>query len=254
MNNQQSPNLRLITITVSHYCEKVRWALDWLNIAYVEESHAPPFHRFYTSRYGGTTVPVLITENKTFTDSTDILHYLDSIAPAGKQLYPIEPELRREVEELEELFDTKLGVATRRWAYFYRLQQPRVISQVWQIRVPWLEKVGCAIAFPVMIRLLKQKYNLTAEQASISLQTIRDIFEVVNQRLESGQQYLVGNSLSVADITFAALAAPVLSPKHHPIYQSQRQKPPQEMLTIIKELRKTLAGAFVMRLYQELRI
>lgn len=254
MNNQPNPNLRLITIAISHYCEKVRWALDWLNIPYVEESHAPPFHRFYTSRYGGTTLPVLITDNKTLTDSTDILHYLDSIASADKKLYPIEPELRHEVEELEELFDTKFGVATRHWAYFYRIQQPELISQVWRIRVPWREKVGCAIAFPVMIGLLKRGYNITEEQAAISLQTIRDIFAVVNKRLESGQQYLVGNSLSAADITFAALAAPVLYPKHHPIYPPQAQKPPQEMLTIIKELRKTLAGAFVARLYRELRI
>lgn len=28
---------RLITIPASHYCEKVRWALDWLKIPYIEE-------------------------------------------------------------------------------------------------------------------------------------------------------------------------------------------------------------------------
>ncbi|MCC0179772.1 glutathione S-transferase N-terminal domain-containing protein, partial [Waterburya agarophytonicola K14] len=56
---------RLIAIAISHYCEKVRWALDYFNIDYIEENHAPPFHRQYTSPYGGTTVPVLVTDNKT---------------------------------------------------------------------------------------------------------------------------------------------------------------------------------------------
>lgn len=32
---EQKP--RLIAIALSHYCEKVRWALDYLGIDYVEE-------------------------------------------------------------------------------------------------------------------------------------------------------------------------------------------------------------------------
>ena len=253
MNNHQDSNLRLITIAISNYCEKVRWALDWLNIPYREESHATPFHRFYTNRYGGRTVPVLITKDKSFTDSTDVLHYLDAIAPAGKQLYPLEPELRREVEELEELFDTQLGVATRCWGYFYALKQPWLVPIVWGIEVPWLEKVGCAIASPIMIRLLKRGYKTTAQEANISLQTIREIFTIVNNRLESGQKYLVGNSLSAADITFAALASPILCPTNHPFYSPQPQKIAKEMLAVIKELRKTPAGAFALQLYREQR-
>lgn len=40
--------LRLITLPISHYCEKVRWALDRQGIAYREEAHAPIFHGLYT--------------------------------------------------------------------------------------------------------------------------------------------------------------------------------------------------------------
>jgi glutathione S-transferase len=117
MNNKTITNSytnRLITIAISHHCEKVRWALDWLNIPYIEESHVPLFHRFATHNYGGTSVPVLVTETGAFTDSTDILHYLNTIAPESRHLYPTDPELCQEVEQLEELFDTKLGVNIRR--------------------------------------------------------------------------------------------------------------------------------------------
>ena len=32
--------LRLVTIPISHYCEKARWALERAGIAYREERHA----------------------------------------------------------------------------------------------------------------------------------------------------------------------------------------------------------------------
>jgi glutathione S-transferase len=67
---------RLITIALSHYCEKARWALDWLKIPYIEESHIPLIHRFYTRPHGGRSVPVLITQTGAFVDSKDIISIL----------------------------------------------------------------------------------------------------------------------------------------------------------------------------------
>jgi glutathione S-transferase len=73
--------VRLITIPISHYSEKVRWALDLLKIPYIEERHVPVFHRLATRKYGGSSVPVLVTQSGNFTDSKDILHYLDTLSP-----------------------------------------------------------------------------------------------------------------------------------------------------------------------------
>ena len=50
-----SQSNRLITIPVSHYCEKTRWALKRLQIPFVEERHMPPFHRFATRSLKDTT-------------------------------------------------------------------------------------------------------------------------------------------------------------------------------------------------------
>ena len=36
--------MRLLTMPISHYCEKVRWALDRQALPYREEGHAPLFH------------------------------------------------------------------------------------------------------------------------------------------------------------------------------------------------------------------
>ena len=243
---------RLITILISHYCEKVRWAMDYLNIDYVEENHAPPFHREYTSRYQGTTVPVLVTDKKALVDSHDILHYLDSIS-SNKQLYPQDAKSRQQVETLEELFDRRLGVATRCWAYYYAIKKPLAIAVAWGKQAPLIEKIKIAIAFPKIPNLLKQNYNITLEGKDSALREIREIFSIVSQKLNSGQQYLVGDRLSAADITFAALASPVIRPQNHPVYNSQLSKFPTEMVEVIEELRATPAGELVLRLYREHR-
>src|SRR5262252_4614091 len=98
----------LITVPLSHFCEKARWALDRAGVAYHEEAHAPLLHRRATSRAGGSEVPVLIHGDRCFTDSTDILVHLDA-RRGGDWLYPRDAAARREVDALEERFDTELG-------------------------------------------------------------------------------------------------------------------------------------------------
>ena len=63
----------LITVPLSHYCEKARWGLDRLELPYREEPHAPLLHRLATRRNDGGTVPVLVHGSSRFIDSTDIL-------------------------------------------------------------------------------------------------------------------------------------------------------------------------------------
>ena len=128
--------------------------MDYLEIDYIEEDHAPPFHRQYTSRHGGTTVPVLVTPEKALTDSHDILQYLDSVSKF-KKLYPADIQLRDRVESWEKLFDEKLGVATRTYGYYYAIQQPLKVAIAWGIKAPMIEKIKAISAFPKIPQLLE---------------------------------------------------------------------------------------------------
>ncbi len=246
--------VRLITIPISHYCEKVRWALDLLKIPYIEERHVPVFHRLATHKCGGSSVPILVSKSRNFTDSTDILHYLDTLNPESLRLYPKKPELRREVEELEELFDAKLGADTRNWGYFYRSGDRKTMRKAWCNSTPVLERIGFEIAFPFISAKVRQVYSITADSAASSLQGIKEIFEIVNQRLAGGKTYLADDTISAADITFAALAAPVLLPPEHPVLVAKIEELPIEMAAVIKELQGTAAGSYALRLYREQRL
>ena len=252
MNTAAGKKPLLITIALSHYCEKVRWAMDYLNIDYQEESHSPLFHRQYTSRYGGTTVPVLVTENKALTDSHDILEYLNGISK-NKKLYPEDPQQRDRVETLEKLFDEKLGVATRTWGYYYAIQKPLTVAIAWGIKAPLIEKIKTIVSFPKIPQVLKAFYKISPRTKDAALKDIKEVFATVSQELSSGQQYLVGDRISAADITFAALASPILRPPNHPIYSSDLSKISDERLAVVEELRSTPAGELVMRMYREHR-
>ena len=251
--NQLATN-RLITIAVSHYCEKARWALEWLKIPYVEECHVPIFHRLSTRRYGGKSVPILITPAGVFKDSTDILHHLDA-TQTERRLYPTDPALRQEVEQLEELFDSKLGVHIRLWGYHYRgLSDRKAMREMWCEGAPRAEKIGFELAFPLMSRMVQRVYKVSAANAASSLQEIKQIFELVGERLTDDRHgYLVGDSFSAADLTFAALAAPILRPKNHHSTKFLHQQTNPPKADVVLELRQTKAGKYALRLYREHR-
>ncbi|BAZ70930.1 glutathione S-transferase (plasmid) [Fischerella sp. NIES-4106] len=213
----------------------------------------PGFHLLFTRPNGGKSVPLLLTKAGTFTDSTDILHYLDTIAPISHRLYPADPELRREVETLEDLFDTVLGVAVRCWSFFYLLNSYKLMQKLLCDGVPAIESILFPIVFPQVRLIARKDYNITAKSAADSLNQVKGLFDKVNNLLADERSYLVGNSFSAADLTFASLVAPILIPPEYGGKTAALDELPDEMAVVHHELRNTLAGAFVLRLFREQR-
>src|SRR5438105_14949685 len=81
---------RLVTIPISHFCEKARWALDRAGVQYVEQPHLQFIHILAARFAGGArTVPVLVTEaGDVLADSTAILHWADTQLEPERRLYP----------------------------------------------------------------------------------------------------------------------------------------------------------------------
>jgi glutathione S-transferase len=243
-------NFRLITIPVSHYVEKVRWALDYLKIPFQESPQMPPFHRGAVKKYGGTMVPVLVTDTIFKTDSTDILRYLDTLYP-GK-LYPADPELQALSTELETLFNLTLGVNTRRWGYSYALTRELIYPR-WTLGVPFWQKLLFPIIFPKAEPIVRKNFDITATSAAESYREIVRVFDRVTEVLSDGRKYLLGDRFSAIDITFAALAAPTIQPPEHHILPSPLELLPDRMQIDIRKLQATPAGEFGLRLYRENR-
>jgi glutathione S-transferase len=245
-----STNFRLITIPVSHYVEKVRWALDYLKIPFQELPQMPPFHRGAVQKYGVTTVPVLVGNSIVKTDSTEILHYLDTLAP-GK-LYPHDPKLQELSTELETLFNLTLGESTRRWGYSHILTRELLYPR-WTLGVPFWQKLLFPLIFPKIEPIVRESFKITATSAAESYQDIIGVFDRVTEVLADGRKYLLGDKFSAIDITFAALAAPILQPLEQHISPPPLDSLPHQMQADIRNFRSTPAGKFGLRLYREHR-
>jgi glutathione S-transferase len=243
-------NFRLITIPVSHYVEKVRWALDYLKLSFQELPQMPPFHRGATKKYGGGTVPVLVAGTIIKTDSTEILRYLDTLAP-GK-LYPTDPKLQTLSDELEKLFNLTLGVSTRRWGYSYILTRELIYPR-WTFGVPFWQKLLFPIIFPKVEPIVRDNFGITPTSGAESYQEIIRVFDRVTEVLADGRKYLLGDRLSAIDITFAALAAPILQPPEQHIPPAPIESLPAQMQIDIRNCQATPAGEFGLRLYRENR-
>ena len=108
----------LITIPISHYCEKARWALERAGVPYTRAGASQVIHRFAARRAGGgTTVPVLVCGERVLPESAEIVDDADRRAPADRRLYPEDEDAAAEVRELERGFDESLGPHGRRWMY-----------------------------------------------------------------------------------------------------------------------------------------
>jgi glutathione S-transferase len=232
---------KLVTITFSHYCEKARWALERCGIAFEEDGHLPIFAKLATRG----SVPVLVTDDGAMVkDSTDIVAWADAKKPG--ELLPTDPKLRAEALALEDELDNNLGPAARRWGYAQLISEPRIIPYIVVGSPKWQARL-LRVARPVAMKLIAAGLKINRASVERSRQTVDATFAAIADRLRDGRTFLVGDRFSVADLTFASLAAPVILPP-----QPATPMPPRELFaasTQIDRWRATAAGQFVLRMY-----
>ena len=244
----------LITIPISHYCEKARWALDRAGIRYVERAHLQLIHRVAVRRAGGgTTAPVLVCGDRVFADSSDILNAADARTPEDRRLYPSDPSGAAEVRALQYQFDTSLGPQGRRWMY-NGLRGRRDIAIAYACTgVPTWERRVLPLAYPIVARVIDRVLDVTPATAARAETEVREIFDGLGERLSDGRPYLCGERFTAADLTFASLAASVLMPPEYGVPLPQPDELPTAMATVVRELRGHPAGAHALAMFRSER-
>lgn len=241
---------RLVTIPISHYCEKARWALDRAGLPYLEERHVQVLHRRAARRAGGAeTVPVLACADGVFADSRAVLFYADASAGAERRLYPNDPVLRAEVVALEERWDTVLGPEGRRWMYFQTLADPRAFTPFNLTGVPTWERRAWPLLFRVMKPMVRRHLDVTAATAERAERRIDEELDAAAEILADGRPYLTGARFTAADLTFAALCAPLVVPPQYGVPLPQPADMPAAMAARVRSWRRHPAGAFALRMF-----
>ncbi len=244
----------LITIPISHYCEKARWALDWAGVGYEERAHLQIFHWVAVRRAGGgKTAPVLVLGDRVLADSAEIVEEADAQAPPDRRLFPEDPSAAAEVRMLEGDFDTRLGPHGRRWMY-YGLRGRRDLAIGYACTgIPDWQRRALPVVYPVAARVIDRVLDISPTTAAESETVVQAVFDQVAERLDDGRPYLCGERFTAADLTFAALAASVLMPPEYGVPLPQPEELPVGMATKVRELREHPAGAHALTMFRENR-
>jgi glutathione S-transferase len=246
--------LRLITIPISHYCEKARWALERAGIGYREERHVQGVHRLAARRAGGgLTVPVLVTPGGVIGDSAEILLWVDERTAPEQRLLPAERGRRLQEVAICRRLDDRLGPSGRRLMYVHMLAQRDLALSFnnegvsrWEDR---LMRWGWPLAGRMIGRVLEIRPGIEVEDEA----TVWREFDFVAERLSDGRPFLSGERFGAADLTFACLSAAVVVPREYgtPLPQPGVMAP--ATAAIVRRAREHPAGRHALALFGEHR-
>jgi glutathione S-transferase len=214
-----NPLPTLWQIDVSHYSEKVRWALAWKGVEHRRRSPVPGAHMavaLWLTRGGQVTFPVLSIEGERIGDSTAIVAALEERYPQPP-LYPADSEQRQRALELEDFFDEELGPYIRHLAFHELGNDRERFTELMKHSAPGpLRRMpGAAAAYGRVFTSLRFGARDTAK-AERDRAKILSALDRLEAELGDGD-YLVGDTFTVADLTAASLFYPLVTPEEGPL-------------------------------------
>jgi glutathione S-transferase len=202
-------------LPISHYNEKVRWALSLKGVEHERRTPPPGAHMAIAmalTRGRSHTFPVLQLDGRAIGDSSQIIAALEEAVPEPA-LYPADPDDRARALELEEFFDEELGPHIRLCAWDEACKDPEALGRFSAALAP---RPLRPFAAPTMRVFLRLRFGVGDVDAA---ENARGKVIAALDRLEAelgDAEYLVGDSFTVADLTAAALFYPLVTPPEGP--------------------------------------
>jgi glutathione S-transferase len=240
-------------LQISHYNEKVRWALDYKRIPHTRRSMLPGVHRVMARHLAGVdTSPVLTIGDEGIGDSSAILQAIEQRWPEPA-LIPSDPGERRRALELEDWFDEELGPHIRRAVYHELLPHPDVVIPLFTDGASGVSRRLLSACFPVLRVGMRQLMNIYEQPAERS----REKTVAALDRLEAelgGNDYLVGGRFSIADLTAASLFYPLALPPEFPYTSPSFDDLPEGARDFIGTMRERPGALWVAEMYRRHRL
>jgi glutathione S-transferase len=221
--------LKLYQFPISHFCEKVRWALEFKNIDYEIKSLIPGLHTLKTKKLAPeTSVPILTHDDKAIQGSIEIISYLDNTFLA-QNLTPKELKIKKGALKWEEYIDREIGNNVRLCCYHILLKYPDVVIPFFTQNGPWYGKLFLAVMFSKLKTKMMQHMKLNDISAKKAKQDLRIAIDKLYSHYQE-HEFLVGNQFSRADLTAASLLAPLCMPDKYGLNWPDKLPEPMEEL------------------------
>jgi glutathione S-transferase len=216
LQSHKDPEPVLDTIPMSHFAEKVRWAMDRLDIRYTERPSAGVIGVLFTGR----TVPRLRLRTgrarTSIGNSPEILRYLWGAhgAAAGAKAAFLEPTVTR--LDYEKRID-RYGVYLQVWVFYHILSDRDLSLTVWGVNsagVPPWQRQLLRICYPLLALFLRRAFAISDQQYARAVQQIEELLADVDTRLADGRRSILGeDEISFVDLAFAAMSGLWLQPE-----------------------------------------
>ena len=248
---------RVITFPPSADSETSRWALDYYGIQVDERRHAPPFIFIAIGLNKGKKFPLYLDEGLKLDGVEQILKHFNERSSGARQLTP--PEHRTEIEAHWQRFNATMGPAVVTWAYTHLLPHRSIMISPLSMGSPAYQQWFVKFGYPIPKRMLWNALKLSKPRADEALKTILATFAFVDDLLADNRKWLVGERMTLADLSFAVSGAPLVLPEGYGGYPNQSgpiptlEQWPVEPRSTIEKMRQTRAGQFILRMYSEER-
>ena len=203
--------LELYQFRFSHYCTKVRWALEHKRIAFRERNLVPGAHiKVARALAKKSCLPILVCDGTVVQDSTAIISFLDQRFPEHP-LTPANPDEAQAALEWEEYLDAEIGVPLRLWFYHHTLPDRARALRFLLEGQPLPARLMFGFAFPMVRTVMKRAMGIDAEAARLAEARLFAALDRLDAAL-CDREFLVGDRLSRADLTGCALLLPFCRP------------------------------------------
>jgi glutathione S-transferase len=212
--------IKLYQFPLSHYCEKVRWALDYKGLQYEKVNLIPGTHFSAIKKLNvpQSSVPILTHGDTTIQNSSDIITYLDKTFP-DKCLTPTDSAQKQEALDWESFADEEIGTHLRRCFYFILFNHKKTLIKYLTYQGPWYGSLFYTFFFPLVKKKMTQVLNINHRSFEQSQIKLWDNLDTLTTYLNN-KEFLVGSSFSRADLAIAAMIAPAFRPEKYPFEAS----------------------------------
>ena len=202
----------------SHYCEKIRWALDYKKLTW-KKVNINAFTKQEMKKFPCTQqrylVPLIYDSNTKMSmgDSSPILRYLEDAYPQTPRLFSSDMGEKEVIYKLLIELDSKLGVIARRLGYTQIiLEKPTILSQLFLadiyrgfFNLPGIRRISAAFLGMVLIK----RFGFELNEPLYLYEELEKYLLSITQKLK-GKKFLVNDNFSAADISLAVYLRPLI--------------------------------------------